>query len=175
MRILAFDPGAERMGFAVIEGGEGKPPTYIESGIIGTPRRENEDYQPYRLRLIDRLVVELDSLLSTYTVGLIANETVPPSTSTAFASNGVQAQLAATSVTVVQAMAALNGVPVKQVSAVTVKKRIGGVKTASKVKVRNGVFHFFPEIKDQKWAEWVKVHDESDACGIGLVALGYAL
>lgn len=120
--------------------------------------------------------VKVLGLIMTYRPTVIANEIVPPVTAThggggTFASNGVQAQLAATAVTTLQAVAIGLEVPVRQVSAITVKTQIGGAKSASKVKVRNGVFEHFPEIKDEKWAEWVKVHDESDACGVGIVAL----
>lgn len=117
-------------------------------------------------------------LMMRFDPTLIANEIVPPVTTThgknaggTFASNGVQAQLAATAVTTIQAEAIGHGVPLVQVSAVTVKTKIGGSKTASKVRVRNGVFEHFPEIKEAKWADWVKVHDESDACAVGIVAL----
>lgn len=175
MRVLAFDPGAERCGWAVIEGGRGSTARYVRSGILAAPRADEEKYQPYRLRLISEMVEGMHGLLRTYTVGLVANETVPPVAGAAFSSNGVQAQLAATAISVVQAMALQDGIPVKQISALTVKKQIGGAKDATKVKVRNGVYHFFPEIKDEKWKEWVKVHDESDACAVGLTALGYAV
>lgn len=175
MRVLALDPGAERCGWAVMEGGRGQTPRYIGSGIVAVPRGDKEQYQPYRLRLINEMVVGIDQIMGTYTVGLMANETVPPVAGAAFSSNGVQAQLAATAVSVAQTMAAYNGLPVQQISALTVKKQIGGGKTATKVKVRNGVYHFFPEIKDEKWKEWVKVHDESDACAVGLSVLGYSV
>lgn len=173
MRVLAFDPGAERCGWAVIGGGRGQEARYVTSGIIGAARGDAEKYQPYRLRLIDRLVEDVRDLLDKYAVGWVVNETVPPSTSTAFASNGVQAQLAATAVTVLQTMACYHRTPVEQVSANTVKARIGGKKTATKVGVRNGVYTFFPDLKESRGKEWVKVHDESDACAIGLTWLGY--
>lgn len=175
MRLLALDPGAERMGWAVLTGGDGRSTEYVTSGVLATPRGDNEPYQAYRLRLISTLVNGINDLLDTYTLGMMVNETVPPPTATAFKSNGVQAQLAATAISTAQAMAAYHGIPVMQVSAVTVKKRIGGAKDATKVKVRNGVYQAFPQLKDVKWAEWVKVHDESDACAVGLTHLGFQL
>ena len=38
---------------------------------------------------------------------------------------------------------------------------------------RNGVYSFFPALKESRGKEWVKVHDESDAIAIGLTHLGY--
>ncbi len=176
MRVLAFDPGAARMGWAVIsrEDDESEP-VYLGSGVLRNPRNDGEGYQEYRLRLIDQQVREIKDLYATYTVGDIVNEIVPPSTSTAFASNGVQAQLAATAVTVVHCMALYHGHPIHQVSATTVKKAIGGNRSASKVKVRDGVFSFFPDLRDLKWKEWVRTHDESDACAIALTVLNYSV
>jgi Holliday junction resolvasome RuvABC endonuclease subunit len=173
VRVLAFDPGAERCGWAVIEGGKGQTPRYRASGIIGLKRPDGEPYQAYRLSLIGALTGDIQHLWHLHEPEEVVNETVPPSTSTAFASNGVQAQLAATTVTTIQVMAQLRGVPVRQVSANTVKAKIGGGKSATKVKVRNGVYSFFPDLKETRGKEWVKVHDESDAIAIGLTSLGY--
>lgn len=173
---MSFDPGAERCGWGVLDREEDTL-TYVASGIITTPR-DKEAFQKYRLRLIANLQVAVRHLITTYNPTHVANEIVPPVTTApgksiggTFASNGVQAQLAGTAVTTLQAVAIGQGLPVVQISAATVKTTVGGSKTASKVQVRNGVYERFPAIKDENWSEWVKVHDESDACAVGIVAL----
>lgn len=175
-RVLSFDPGAERCGWAVLDLTDAGL-VYVASGIIKTPRL-SEAFQDYRLRLIANIQLAVMRLVIIYDPDVCANETVPPVTTVTpkqaggtFSSNGVQAQLAATAVTTLQAIAIGLEIPVVQISAITVKARVGGGKSASKVKVRNGVYDCFPEIKDEKWKDWVKVHDESDACAVGIVAL----
>jgi crossover junction endodeoxyribonuclease RuvC len=54
MKILAFDPGLERVGFAVIDR-TGSKLTPLDFGLIQTPRVE----LPLRLRLIHEAAVEL--------------------------------------------------------------------------------------------------------------------
>lgn len=149
----------------------------MASGVIESPR-EDQKYQAYRLHLIEVLQYEVMRLILKYQPDLVANEIVPPvttqkadATDGTFRSNGMQAQLAATAITAVQSVVIGLEIPLVQIGASTVKTNVGGDKKASKVKVRNGVYERFPEIKDEKWKEWVKVHDESDACAVGIVAL----
>jgi Holliday junction resolvasome RuvABC endonuclease subunit len=168
MRVLAFDPGAERMGWAVLE--DGPKPVYVASGIIRFHRRPNEEYQHYKLRLEEHYTYVGPELLSNYHPDRVVNETVP---AVGF-NNATQADLAKTAITVIHAMAYERDFPVYQIGATTIKTQIGGSKKATKVKVRNGVIMLLPELAGRK-KEWVKVFDESDAIATGLTALGYSI
>jgi Holliday junction resolvasome RuvABC endonuclease subunit len=173
MRVLGIDPGAERCGWAVLEDG----PTYVASGISGLPRTRNGKkalYQEYRLSLIDYWVGEAHRLLKTRP-DVVVSEVVPVATSPG--SNFIlaaQSQLAATVVTTIQVLATLDGIAVKQISAGTMKRKIGGVKDATKPRVRNGVLSIVPELAPRR-RDFMKVFDETDAIAIGLTELGCEL
>lgn len=177
MKILAFDPGAERCGYACIEGAKDEKPALIGSGIFGLSRTVNEEsgkreeYQKYRLRLIEFWAREAEWLLNSYRPDEVATEIVPVVGGGNFVV-ATQSQLAATVVTVIQAVCFQNKVPVKQVGATTVKAKIGGSNKATKVKVRNGVLNLMPE-QHIRAEGWKKVFDESDAFAIALTRLGY--
>lgn len=163
MRVLAFDPGAYRMGWAVVETG----PVYVASGIVGVERGPTELYQHYRLRLITHWSIVTDSFLK-HKPDVVVNEIIP----TRGFNDASQALLAAAALTAMQAIAVDRGYKCEQIGATTVKARIGGSNKATKVKVRNGVFEQLPELKP-RLKDWRKVFDESDAIAIGLTHLGY--
>jgi Holliday junction resolvasome RuvABC endonuclease subunit len=171
-RVLAFDPGAERMGFACIaKGEENKDPVYYGSGHFGLSRKGNESsYQEYRLNLIALWVEEAPKLIGAHQPDIVVNEIVPPVGGSG--ANQVQRQLATTAITTIQAVAIQSGLPIRQIGANTVKARIGGGKKASKVQVRNGVLHLMPDMQHKK-KEWTKVFDECDAFAVALTELGY--
>ncbi len=168
--VLSFDPGAKRCGWACLELG----PTYIASGILGLSRTRNEkkaEYQEYRLSLIDYWLEEASRLILEYQPSLIVNEIVPVVGGGNFVV-ATQSQLAATAITTIQAVAMEMGISVRQIGAGHIQRRIGGVKDASKVRVRNGVLALLPELEPRK-RELTKPSDESDAIAVGLCALGY--
>lgn len=173
MKILAFDPGAERMGFCCLESetDKSKPPRVFGSGYSGVHREDNEQYQVYRLRLVSFWVTRAQELFTSFSPEEVVSEIVPVVGGGNFVV-ATQSQLASTAITTVQAMADLHSIPVSQVGATTVKAKIGGHKKASKVAVRNGVFKIIPKTKVRK-PEWTKIFDESDAFAIGLMKLGY--
>ncbi len=176
MRILAIDPGALRLGFAVLEeGAKNKPPKYVASGIYGLERGGNkskpEPFQQYRLRLIDFWIQAAPKLFESHTPDLVVGEIVPAVGGGNFRA-ATQSQLAETAITVVFVVAKQNGIPVEQIGATSAKRRIGGSKTATKVKVRNGVFKLMPETERYRVA-WKRVFDTSDAFAIALTYLGY--
>lgn len=178
MRVLAFDPGAARCGWAVVdsEGGldpRSQPYCYRDSGISGLDRGKDEKYQTYRLRLVAYWVERAPELLETHKPDRVITEIVPVVGGGNFVV-ATQSQLAATAATVIQAIAALNEVEITQVAAGTVKRKIGGVKDASKVKVRNGVLSLFPELEPRR-SEFMKVFDETDAIAIAATEIGYWL
>lgn len=164
MRVLAFDPGAYRMGWAVVEDG----PVYVASGIDGLERGSTELYQHYRLRLIFHWSLNMGDYLRTYKPDVIVNEIIP----TRGFNDASQSLLAAAALTAAQAIAYDQGYKCEQIGATTVKARIGGSNKATKVRVRNGVLDLLPELKP-RLKDWKKVFDESDAIAIGLTHLGY--
>lgn len=168
MRILAFDPGGERMGFGCLEQ-ESEEIKYLGSGLLGL-HQGNKKYQHYRLDLIDMWVKEADTLLRSYEPDVVVSEIVPPVGGSA--PNQVQRQLALTAITTVQAIARTRSVKIEQMSATTVKADIGGSNKATKVSVRNGVIKLIPRLADRK-RQWTSVFDESDALAVALSYLGY--
>lgn len=175
MIALGIDPGAERLGWAVVESeGSGKDPKEVAVGIYGLKRHDNgskEPFQEYRLRLIEYWSKTVTDLLDRFEPDQIYNEIVPVVGSGNFVA-ATQSQLASTALTVIQVEAFRQQIPITQIGANTIKKKIGGAKNASKVKVRNGVFELLPSTERFK-QEWVKVHDSSDACAVALCGMGY--
>lgn len=173
MKVLAFDPGAERCGYACIKMG----PDYIGSGIVALARgkdgKKPEPYQSYRLRLIQYWIKETFHLIQRYEPDLIVTETIPVVGGGNFVL-ATQSQLAGTVATTIQAIAFLHGLPVEQIGATTVKKAIGSTAKATKVKVRNGVLKLLPDQSDRA-KDWKTVFDESDAIAIALTRLGYSI
>ena len=151
------------MGWALLESG----PKYIDSGILSAGRL-NLKYQDYRLKVIDLCQAWAFGALNSRKPDALVSELLPV---TGF-NNMSQAILAQAAVTAVQTAACHLHIPVVQVSAQTVKTRIGGSPNATKVKVRNGVLEILPELEDKKGA-WVKVFDEPDAIAVGLTYLGH--
>jgi len=171
MRILAFDPGANRMGYALLEEGpkEVLSGTTDTSGIVELEKDENETYQAHRLRIIEYWSKYTQNMINEFKPDIVANEIVPPTGGNA--ANVIHRQKAMAAITTVQVIAFQNGIPIKQVAASTVKKAIGGSGKATKVAVRNGVFSLLPSTMRFK-NEWKKVHDHSDAFAVGLTVLG---
>lgn len=163
MRLLALDPGAKRLGWAVLEDGK-----YVDSGIWSCLREDGEPYQAYRLRLIEEASLWMRSCLILHEPDALVSEIVPVK---GFNDMG-QSILAMTAVTAMQSICIDMGVPINQIGATTVKKEIGGTAKASKVGVRNGVWEILPELVSKR-AEWKGVYDESDAIAIGLAYSGF--
>lgn len=172
MRILGIDPGAKRLGWAVIESGE--PLKEVDVGISGLERHVNgkdkEKYQEYRLRLIEYWMGEVYSLFK-YEPDKLVNEIVPSVGGGNFIA-ATQSQLASAALTVIQCEAIRLEIPIVEFGATTVKKMVGGTGKATKVQVRNGVYDALPSTERFR-KEWVEVHDASDACAIALTGLGY--
>lgn len=176
MKVLGFDPGATRCGWACISlEDENKDVVEYGSGVFGVERKrkgsKTEPYQEYRLRLIDFWIRKAAHLLDAYQPDLVVGETVPP-IGTGNAAGNIQRTLAATAFTVVMVVARQNSVAVEQIGATTVKARIGGSKKATKVAVRNGVYAIVPDtVRFRK--EWVSIWDRSDAYAVALCKLGF--
>lgn len=165
MRILAFDPGAQRTGWAVLETG----PKYIASDVVYNPRGSTP-FQIYRMGLTEYWVEHTAHLIRKYKPQQVISETVP--------SRGAgipeQLYLANVQITTAHAIALGYGCEVRQVSARTVQKAIairGKSKGVTKPQVRNGVLSLLPELKPRVKG-FVKVFEETDALAIGLWYLG---
>lgn len=179
-RLLAFDSGAERMGWCALERDakrfKSKPPVANGLGYFGVPRQPNKsskkiDFQPYRLSLLDLWIEQAPILFERYEPDEIVSEIIPPVGGGNFVV-ATQSHLALCAITCVQTVAKQYAIPVRQIGATTVKKYIGGNKEATKVAVRNGVFRIIPDLEDRK-KEWTKIFDVSDAVAIGLTHWGY--
>lgn len=174
-RVLAIDPGAVRCGFSVLDfTSKKKEPESVGLGFFGIDRKRDGKkipYQQYRFEVIDLWIDQANALILKYQPNELVAEIVPPVGSDNFVI-ATQSQLAATAITTIQVIAKQYSIPLFQIGATTVKKKIGGNKKATKVAVRNGVFQILPELERFK-KEWVSVFDVSDAVAIGLTHLGY--
>jgi Holliday junction resolvasome RuvABC endonuclease subunit len=174
-RIIAIDPGAERLGWAVIDT-ENDEHRVVGSGIWGLARKPTEDFQPYKLRLIEYWVVKTPKLLREFPTTRLVNELMPAVGGGNFIA-ATQSELAKTALTVIQAFAIKQLVTVCQIGATSIKASIGGSKKASKAKVRNGVIEALddPELAAELKRETTgekPVWDRSDAIATGLAHLG---
>jgi len=171
MRVLAFDPGAERAGWAVIEGGEDIDPKHIDSGVVKVRRHEGEPYQEYKLRLIESWTYQAPLLIVKFKPDIVVGEVQPAVGGGNYV--GPQSELAKAQITTVFALTLERDIPVAQVAAVTVKSKIGGRSNATKVGVRNGVITLLPALEPKK-RFWTKEFEEPDANAVGLTFLGYS-
>lgn len=171
MKVLALDPGAKRCGWAILsEGGEGPGGIqYHASGISGLAATSN--YQEHRLSLIGHWVDRSVELFDTYIPTLVVSEVMPPTGGSV--PSIINRQLGLTVVSTIQAMAVYHGHRIEQIAASSVKKKIGGVGKASKVKVRDGVLKLLPELESRRpeWTGKDAVWDEVDALAVGLARL----
>lgn len=171
MRVLFFDGGAKRLGWASVERTEAGLPAYHISGILDLDKPEGEAFQAYRLRLTEELTNSIPALVELTQPDEIVTETLPP---VGF-NNSVQSYLVNVALTVVHVVALQRGLPLSQIGATTIQSRIAigrkGRKT-TKAQVRNGVIQLLPELSDRK-SQWVKVFDEPDAIAGALTHLGF--
>jgi Holliday junction resolvasome RuvABC endonuclease subunit len=168
VRILAIDPGAKRLGWAILNLIDGVP-TCPRSGILSCERGDKELYQAYRLRAMGEGVQWAQALYNGQNYfDEVVHETLPAK---GFNDMG-QAYLALSVISAVSGYFMSRSIPITQIGATTVKARIGGSNKATKVRVRNGVWQLIPELQ-AKAPEWKKVYDESDAVAIGLTHLGF--
>jgi len=174
IRILAVDPGALRLGWAVLERKQDRTLEVIDSGVLGLARGQmgakNEEYQLYKLRLIDYFVKVVPPLFQKYLPTRFINETQPAVGGGNFIA-ATQSELAKTAVTIFQVFAYINSIPVTQIGSTTIKKAVGKNKSATKAKVRDGVIEVFPNLAKELKIETTgskPVWDRSDAIATGI-------
>jgi Holliday junction resolvasome RuvABC endonuclease subunit len=187
--VLGLDPGALNMGYAFLRR-HGDKYQYLDSGIDGVTRLEDEGFQDYKWRLIHHWVTEFPHYLSFLNENadpgekvLIASEIVPAVGSGNF-SVATQSDLAKAAITVCQVIAVLNGFEWEEISSSTVKKAVYGMASkppkkkggkrgkVTKVNVVDAVCEALPGIKGKR-KEFVDAPDQSDGLAVALTALGY--
>lgn len=156
--MLSFDPGATRMGFALLESG----PKYLDSGIIGLSRDNDEKYHAYRLRLIHFWANQSAKMFRKMKPDVVVSEIVPIK---GF-SDPSQAYLAGAAINTVHAIASIKKIENHVVSAASVKVAVAKHK-ATKAQVRDGVINLLPALEARRKG-WTKIFDEPDAIAIGL-------
>jgi Holliday junction resolvasome RuvABC endonuclease subunit len=159
------------MGWGVIDGESPSPPTYVDSGIFGIERGKDESWQDYKLKLTKFHTSYAVDVISLYQPDVVVSEIIPAIGGHNFKA-ATQEQLAQAAISGVHAVAFMFDIPVYQVAANTVKKKIGGAGKATKVKVRNGVMELLPVLTPRK-SQWTKVFDEPDGIAVGLAWMGY--
>lgn len=168
-RILGIDPGALRLGWACVEVTDDGY-NLLGSGIMGVERAEGVKFNVYRMDLIQYWVREMNKFWAMGADEWYA-ERLPAVGGGNFIA-ATQSELAKTVLTVIEALAYLQGLRVIELESSHVKSRLTGNGNATKVRVRNEVIQVFPELWPRK-KELTDVADESDAIGIALVGAGY--
>lgn len=171
MRLLNFDPGGEKLGWAVIDQG----PAYVQSGVFKWPR-SGQPYQEYRVKLTKACRSVVHRLIDFYEPDRIVVEIVPAIGSVGFMQSG-QGYIANVVATTIHNVAFERGVEFVQVSARSWESRIALRQTkkekVTKPKIRNGVLTHFPHLKTLMSPADLKEWDRWDAMGIGLFSLGH--
>jgi Holliday junction resolvasome RuvABC endonuclease subunit len=170
MKVLSLDPGAVRMGYAVLEGDGVDEARYWDSGCVGLARADTEPYHEHRLKLIRHFHDWAVEVLLDARPDVVVNELLPVKGFNDMS----QALLAATAITTVQTVAIGAGFIVSQMASTRAKAAVTGQARATKAKVRDGVINMIPELILRK-SSWTKEFDEPDAIAVGLAYLGYSV
>lgn len=166
VKIIGIDPGAKRCGFSVIQFDldedteKFSSPVYIESGIFGLDRKDDETYGQYKSRLITNAVEVFQDKIEEHDPDLFVFEFLPVTNVGAAAGQRLLAFVVAVTG---QVISELSGVYWTEITAVTVKKQMTNSGTAKKVAVKNAVLEVFPELQSRKF-----LADETDAIAVPL-------
>lgn len=152
MRILAIDPGYDRLGIAVLEGTASRP-FLVWSDCILPPKGDRES----RLFVVRKSVMEA---IQTYAPDIFALETLYFSTNKKTALGVAEARGAALTA------AGEAGIPVRECAPGTVKLAVTGNGRATKAAVASMLprLLMLPPKK--------RLDDELDAIAVGITALG---
>jgi crossover junction endodeoxyribonuclease RuvC len=151
MRILAIDPGFDRLGIAVVEGNPSHP-TLVWSECVQPPKGDKE----MRLAVVASAVRDA---LRTYTPDYFALETLYFSTNKKTALGVAEARGVALGV------AGEAGVPVREISPGTVKLAVTGNGRADKKAIAR-MIPLLVALSPKK-----RLDDEFDAIAVGIAAL----
>ena len=172
IRVLAFDPG-KRCGWAALESSPDGP-LHLGSGVLHIERKENEKYQPYRMRLTQVVAFSTRTLCVTINPQKIITEIIPAQGSIGFMTSG-QSYIANVTATTIHNVAYERDIPIEQVSARSWQKQIarrGKSKGITKPQIRNGVLEHIPHLR-KELSESLQNWDQWDALGIALFSLGF--
>ena len=151
MRILAIDPGFDRMGVAIVEG-DGSKPVVVFSECVSPPKGDRE----LRLAYIQRAIMQL---IEEYAPMMLVLESLY------FSKNKKTALGVAEARGTVIATAGTKGVPVREIPPGTVKLAVTGNGRADK----KAVAHMVEKLV--KLEEKKRLDDELDAIAVGITAL----
>ncbi len=154
MRILAIDPGYDRLGIAVIEGDPSRP-TLLWSDCVSPPKGARAE----RLAQVSRAVTKT---IKEYAPDVLALETL------FFSANKKTAIGVAEARGVILAAAGLASVPVIECSPQQVKNAVAGHGGADKTAIARMVPKLLALSKKKR------LDDELDAIAIGITALAIA-
>lgn len=155
MRILAIDPGYDRLGIAVVEGNASRP-TLVWSDCVQPEKGEREE----RLAHVSKAVT---SAIKKYSPDVLAIETL------FFNKNIKTAVGVAEARGAILAAAGIAGVPVVEYSPQQIKSAVTGHGGADKTAVARMIPRLLT-LSDKK-----RLDDELDAIAIGITALAVTL
>lgn len=155
MRILAIDPGYDRLGIAVVEGDSSRP-TLVMSDCVQPQKGLRED----RLAEVSNAVT---AAIATYAPDILALETLFFSINKKTAIGVAEARGA------ILAAAGVAGIPVIECSPQQVKLAVTGHGGSSKIAVEAMI----PRLLDLSKKK--RLDDELDAIAIGITALASGL
>lgn len=165
-RILSIDPGAKRLGWAVIDFDINEEmvyePSYVSSGVTGLTRGDDETYTTFKNRLIFFFIPEFESLLNEYKPDLIVFEYLPISNTIG---NIGQRVLAFAVATTSQVLCIQNKIEYKEIGATTIKRTLCGSMRATKTQIKNVVIESFPQLEPRRKEI---APDETDAIAVAL-------
>lgn len=155
MRVLAIDPGYDRLGVAVLMGSASKP-EYVYSDCIQPAKGEKEA----RLATV---FTSINSLIQEYKPDLLSLETL------FFMNNAKTALGVAEARGAILSAAGIHNIPVKEYSPQQIKMAVTGNGAADKIAVMRMIPHLIllPEKK--------RLDDEMDALALGICALSHRL
>lgn len=154
------------MGWALFD----RTGAYVESGLWAFPKQEGEKFQEYRIRLAIEATKVFRKFFAKYKVDQLVNEIIPAVGGGNFAVAG-QSYLANVALSCLHAVAVLHHTQIEQIGATTIKVRVAGKKTATKVAIRNAVILVYPELAERK-SDWTKIFDEPDAIAVFIAFKG---
>lgn len=169
-RVMAFDVGAIRMGWAVIDANRGDY-SLVAYGVKGVTELAAETFRDYRWRLIDYWVYEFPELVVEYNPDMFVSEEIPMINHGGKFGN-LQRIKGLVAITVCQALniELFPDKPWRVIAANTAKLCVANNNKATKVAVRNAVAKVFPELEEIKKT---LVPDMTDAIGLALTGAGY--
>ena len=172
MRILSIDPGMKRLGYSTIEFTSSDDLSLISYGMIHIPRTD-EKFNPYLNLAIEKITNDFPRILDASEPAFIVSEIVP------VGRLGSNSELVVAAITVCKTIAFQWGIEWRDIAANTSKVKVTGDGRASKAKIKNAVFGYFPElearhkeIRTKEKTDGDKVvgipQDQIDAIAIGI-------